>query len=585
MTSSKKSIKKEPSSRRGKSSLRETGEKASDPSTLKTIEPDLTFSFKKPEKKFVVDRNEGWQVDEKIQFDMMMPIYIQVNAGNLYRFFSSALISAQNSFENSPFADVQSINPSVLLLSNGFLSIPDYDSVLLEILISESEIAQLQILGAVGVLSHPLPISRIMAILVQNESVKKEIIGTSLSADGGLIPERLFVLCNVKTLVHLPEIEWIPSDYSGQSKQFDKILGCFSFLANYSILMANRLNTTKTLPDHFLIAANLINDAFRAPIDNDRVTAFYKILFGLNRQDQPFLQWLVERMSIGSNFTDADVTDFASIMLKHSSQEFLMESHDLLSSLLKSMERKKAIQLIPNLKQNDKFYLYLLAILRTYGSVNSEDKSISRADLPSLIFPNYGEYTFACLGYFYGYKLLRNFEDRLKIDDKLISEIFQTDKRKNLKFRLNTEFDLTLVESVYQFTFNRASIATVNFKRFPQLESEVRRAVNLPDRYKIKEDVLLGKVICTLSKLTNIEHIEWLLIDINVIPAVSVIGARCFRSGVQMQSAKIGEIQTEKLNYALYFLKIDLINALRMGLINPEAAALDIKFGLEEKEF
>jgi len=591
MASDDKNTKKEPALR-NKEKIKVDGstqKKTSSKNTeIKDKEQPVLFDKTTIKGKKRSEERTEYSFEVGTRFDPLLPIYIHIHANNIYRCFSSALISPQYSDIQNMFSDVQSVNPTVLLISNGFIARVEEKSVLLEVVLTEDELFELEVTNGVAVFRRPLPISRIRNILVENERVKKEVLNTSISADGGIIPESLFSFFRKKhELFNLPEVKPNVNGESSESRLFDKILGTFSFLANYNILMANRTNVIKTLPDHFLMGAKAINNKYKLVEENERVINFYKILFRMNLEDQPPLQWLVRRMLESSNFTDNDVLSFAEFIVKSSKPEFLTESRDILNSLMKSLERKKAIREIPQLKQSEKFYLYLFAVLRQYGNINTEDKSISRADLPNLLFPAYGEYTFACLGYFYGYKAQRNFEEKINLDDRLFSEIFGTEKRLNLKFKLNTTLDLSLIESVYQYSFNSNKDSEIgNYRGFPQINNELyRKPQYLNSQYSLDGTVFYGKAIYSLTKKSEIDQIEKLLQNIDIIPSISVFGAMCYRRGVKVESVTLRELQLKEPKYAYFFRKAEVLAAIRNGAIKPEEAIKDITFGLKEREF
>lgn len=564
------------------SASKKTSTKSKDKEQAKLFDKTI---IKRPR---LIEEKPEYSFDVGSKFDPSLPIYIQIHANNIYRFFSSALISPQYGENENMFSDVQSVNSSVLILSNGFIARVEEKSVLLDVFLTEDELFELEITNGVAVFRRPLPISRIKEILVGNEQIKREILNTSLSADGGLIPECLFSFFKKNhEIFYLPEVKATLSVESPESKLFDKILGTFSFLSNYSILMANRMENVKTLPDHFFIAANAISTNYKLIDENERISNFYKILFKMNHENQPLLQWLVRRMFEGSNFTDSDVVAFAEVILKFSKKEFLTESKDILNSLMKSLERKNSIREIQHLKQPDKFYLYLFAILRQYGNINTEDKSISRADLPKLIHPAYGEYTFACLGYFYGYKAQRNFEEKISLNDKLFSEILETGKRLNIKFRLNTALDLSLIESVYQYAFNsKKDLEFFDYSKYPQITNELlKRPSYLSPQYNFDMSVFYGKAIYNISKKSEIDQIERLLQNIDIIPGISNFGARCYRKGLKVESITLRDIQVTEPKYAYFFRKVDILFAIQKGILKAEDVLKDIIFGLEEKEF
>ena len=550
---------------------------------------------KSPEQQILFDKNAAkksstghstlYELSESTAFDASAPLYMQINANNIFRYFASALISPRYS-DSSNFADIQSINPNVITLANGFIGNVQERTVLIELELNASETGQLTIDNGVAFFEKPLPISRVKRILVSHKEITAEIISTAAVGDGGIIPEKLFSVFLPKHLLFpAPGVNVNEKNTPDQNLLFDKILGALAYLKNYSILLAHKNSTVKTLTDHFLTAVKMLNQNYSWKVENERVGNFYRILFGMNSVDQPPLQWLVKRMLKAENFTDNDVFAFADLMAT-SQEDFFNEARDLFNSLIKSLERKTAIREIPQLKNNEKFYLYLFAVLRQYGNINTEDKSISRADLPELVFSGYGEYTFACLGFFYGYTELRNYEERLKLKDPIFDQVFVREKRLPLKFTLDTALELSLIESVYQYVFNeQTDISISDYRGYPQMNVElIRRPQNIEGRYTFDGSVSYGRAIVRLTRKNSYDRLEQLLQHIHTIPAISVIGARCYRSKLPVQSLPLTEIGKVEWKSLLFFKKEDLLQAVKNGVLVSDEVIEDVMFGLTVKE-
>lgn len=552
---------------------------------VKKTQQPLLFA-KTAEKKDVALDFKALNLTKSQNFDPSMPIYLQINANNIYKYFATALISPLYE-ENSNFADVQSLNQTVITLSNGFIGTVQERTVLIELILHIAEVKLLDIKDGIAFFEKSLPISRIKNILVAHTGIASEIVNTSNVGDGGIIPEKLFSYFLPNHLIYtLPNIQFNEKPIPKANGLFDKILGAFAFLKNYNILTANKTNSAKTLPDHFLTAAKTLNKNYDWESNNDKASAFYKILFRMNVDEQPLLQWLVKRMIEGDNFTDNDVFTFADLIAK-SRQDFFNDARDVFNSLMKSLERKNAIREIPQLKHSEKFYLYLFAVLRLYGNNNTEDKSISRADLPELVFPGYGEYTFSCLGYFYGYTNLRNYEDRLKLNDPVFHQLFIGDKRLPLKFSIDTALELSLIESVYEYVFNGYSdIKIPDYRVFPQINVElVRRPQNIEGKYNFEAIVAHGKAIYTLAKKSNIDRLDKLLQGIQTIPAISVLGAQCYRNKLILHSVPLFDIGKVEHKNVFYYKKEDILQAVRTGILKADEVIENAMFGLNSKEF
>ncbi|UZJ63201.1 hypothetical protein OKW96_11800 [Sphingobacterium sp. KU25419] len=103
------------------------------------------------------------------------------------------------------------------------------------------------------------------------------------------------------------------------------------------------------------------------------------------------------------------------------------------------------MQAIDELKAKSGLPLYIFAFLRNYGNLNSID--VAWRDLSYVYSSSFGEYAFALLGYFYGYKNLRDTDGRLGSSE--IASAFVKGKAA-VKFQLRTRFDYTVIEFVFK---------------------------------------------------------------------------------------------------------------------------------------
>lgn len=531
-------------------------------------------------------------------FDFSKNIYLQLHKGNIYTIFSSAIIAPAKHIKNRAFADSQSLDENFLVFANSNIADLDETQVLLEINFKASEEKILNAVNAVAFSQQPLPISRIRKIYTANEAVKKDIVQTALTADGGIIPEQLVQASFPKELAQADFTRATTDtakDYSSDLQRFDKILGAFAYLKNFSWLLVNKSDQLNVVPQHFFYMANAVSaySDFKKQ-KNDRATLFYRQLFGIqNEIEKPFLKWIFARLNSDKNFTDSDTKDFGSAFLTTiQNKDFHSTAKRLLNDLTDSLKRKKAIQEIWQQQESDKSFLYLFSFLRNYGNSSTEDKSTSRKDIPEIITtdPFIGEYVFACLGYFYGYKLLRNFEEKIKVSDKYISDFVELSRPLPLKFDLTTLFDYAIIESVYQLVFNtNPNTDNFQFIESPSIKRElVRRATNLPSEYTFTYEEVLGKFNFMLKRKSAIDDaIEQLNKVAEAIPVVSELGVYLLRNGVSKTAISVFDLVShpEKWKFFVSFKREQIIEAMRAGKINPKEIVQRIDISKQSKEF
>jgi hypothetical protein len=543
---------------------------------------------KSTEKKIQIKKTET-------QFSINKPIFLQIHVANIYNIFGSGIIRSGI----KPFTDVQSLVKNGFALSNGYFDILDESSLLLELTLSKIELSNIDILNDIGFYFIPLPISRIKRIYSLNARVKNEIVTSALSNDGGIIPERLIVP-NFPSDLNKSEFKLHPShnsinnkDFSYQLNQFDKILGCFAYLKNYGYLLANKTNSITTLPDHYFYAAQALNSVYDLQfIRQEKTNSFYQQLFKIKDViESPLLKWLIERINKKESFTDDDSKEFGNLIIANSKNiEFVSASKEILDSLSKSLNRKNALNEIHLINDLDKFYLYLFALLRSYGNLNSENKTIARADLQDSVFINYGEFAFSILGYFFGYKTLRNFDDKILIKDSILSQFGKVPKRIPIKFELNNLFDYVIIESIYQKVFN--SIDTLVDTSFISSDSIIKELTEnnlpVPSNYEASTREIFGKQIISIKKkLVDDDFTVISKLLPNEIPVISEVGTFCFRNCIFKQSSKLGELISDpkRLPYVIYFNKEDILDAIKKNKIDSKELLQRIELSRKLKDF
>jgi hypothetical protein len=359
-------------------------------------------------------------------FDFKKPLYIEIHRGNIFHYFASGLITPSKYISNRAFPDLQSIQNDALLVGNGCSNSESEDLVLLEIQISESEKNAFVVSDNFAFLFQPLPTSRIKNIYVTNESVRSTILSDSLVFDGGYIPENLI---KVVLPIKLEKNKYDTSentvldklDYTTKVNKFDRTLGLLAFIRNYNLLLSDKTNSYKTLPNHFFYAVQAIDSSFGADIvPNNIISEFYSWLFNDNcPQDKQLLKWLFERLYVFNNFNDSDTKEFESIFNRNSNDlENEKTIRQVFFGLTKNMERKSVLETIESIKSKSALPLYLFSFLRNYANLNSIE--IARRDITSVYSPQYGEYAFALLGYFIGYKNLRNSDERISNTNSIL---------------------------------------------------------------------------------------------------------------------------------------------------------------------
>lgn len=523
----------------------------------KDMELEITnqIDFEKPSQ--IIENSDIKEDKSKMQsisfspFDFKKPVYIEIHRGNIFHYFASGLISPSKYISNRAFPDLQSIQNDALLVGNGSSNSESEDLVLLEIQISETEKTAFVLKDNFAFLFQPLPTSRIKNIFVKNESVKSTIVSDSLVFDGGYIPERLIkTIFPFKLEQHKYDIsESIvldKVDYTSKVNKFDKILGLLAFIRNYNLLLSEKTNSYKTLPNHFFYAIQAIDSSFGAEIvPNNIISEFYSWLFNDNcPQDKRLLKWLFERLHVFNNFNDSDTKEFESLFYQNSNDlENEKSIRQIFFGLTKNMERKSVIETIDTIKSKSALPLYLFSFLRNYANLNSIE--IARRDITSVYSLQFGEYAFALLGYFLGYKNLRNTDERINNTNSILKLLGNVPAKPPIKFQLTTEFDYLVLELVYNHSFygktNSLNLSNISIGNIT-IEKKSTRNLDSSE-YSIKETLVYGKLYQDVSPSDPLADIFRLLNKLpKDIPLLSEFGLYCYKLGIKMKPFSLTDV-------------------------------------------
>ncbi|TCC99168.1 hypothetical protein [Pedobacter hiemivivus] len=397
------------------------------------------------------------RLTEEKKFDHNAGFYIEIHRGNIFHYFSSALVAPSKYFERRAFEDVQSRYNDFLILANGTSVALDENVVLLEIELLAEEMNALEVVGSIAYLSSALPITRVKKIVAINEKVKKSIISDALLFNGGFIPEKLFSITSVEKSYDLKFIQApqkVIEDISVKIKHFNHVLGLFAFLRSYTLLVADKTSTYKTLPDHFFYAMQALDSNFGSQIvPKTLIHEFYSFLFNENTpSDKQLLKWIFDRIKADDNFHDDDVKEFQKVFSSLKDENMQAEQvKTIFSSLRQSLERKSILSTIELSKSKSALPLYTFAFLRNYANLSSIE--VARRDIPNVYSSLYGEYAFSLLGYFYGYASLKNNDERLLLANPAIAYFKLAEKKPAIKFQLESAFDHAIINQVYHKVF------------------------------------------------------------------------------------------------------------------------------------
>lgn len=348
--------------------------------------------------------------------------YIPVNTVNIPNYFSAGIIMPSG-FYSKQTESVQNILGSKILLSKERWIKGANCSI--EVILTDLELSNLQIFGG-KFYGFPggIPISRIKNLFFQTE---RQLETTLWNANNGaaFIPRHLAKVdgsFNPSSLVALGSIpvdsdQLDVSDLIENAKRFDVLLGGFAFMR-----IASPSNIS--YPDNYLDVFTYFNQSIKElfPNVNSRINREYSDnflgLFKSNHKDK----WSSLTNYIYRNLSTEDVGEYA---------------------LKNNLKFEKNVGLITLQSIDRESFLFDLALLSIYGNY----KSKSLEDLLSFLSrEHFSPSKIAEIGLLFGLNIgyvgLRN---RYEINGKNI----------DVKFNLQDKLHYYIIESLYQFVFNK----------------------------------------------------------------------------------------------------------------------------------
>lgn len=530
--------------------------------------------------------NETRNVLNIQKYDVNKPSYIEIHSGNIFHYFSSGLVTPSKYVARRAFPDLQTINNNYLVLVNTYSHSATEDHILLELDLRGVSKDTLVFCDNFALLEIPIAVSKIKRIIVQHSFVKDSIIKDALIFNGGFIPEHLIMVDKSRDKQQFDVLNAKTTNvvnYEGRIDKFDRVLGLLAFLRNYDILISSKTKSYKTLPNHFFYAMQVLDESFgNNIIGRSTISEFYSYLFNDScPSEKELLKWIFTRVNIDENFTDKDTLEFGKLMEKVNDDPVSIRKK-FIGFLSQNLERKKALKLIDEVKSKSQLQLYLFAFLRNYANLNNIE--ISRKDLESVYSVGFGEYAFAVLGYFYGYKNLNNTDERINLPD-VIADLENTTKPA-IKFQLTTRFDYQILEYVYHFAFGSDSKIGKSFIRIPDNIFEEKPVLKheIPN-YRVFETMLYGKRYLNLvfndPFALILEEVSGLPEEI---PLISDFGIFCYNARLNIKPIYIMDIHHAGSVYdRACFSRNDLYNYLKENRNSIDVKELQMRLQLSKK--
>lgn len=420
---------------------------------------------------------------------------LQINRIKLQDYIQCGLIAPDIYLGDEIEKDIQSNNPHFLVLSEGYLEELDEQQILLEIVFTEEEKKKLQFIHEALYCSFPLPITRIVKVYAQDETIIQHIIAQISNSEGGFLPARLFesytknqkIIFEPKTFLP-PSEDMNGLEWKNQIMQFDKRMGMFSFMKNSTLYYADDTKKISNYSDHYF---TLLSKMVPHLITTDRTfdgLSFFKecenfktLLYSEKQIDEAFIR------KVAQDIFDEDVK---TLFLK----------------ILEPNSTRKTLPLLFEKKAN----LYsFIALIYYFRDKKSNRKDSFKTDIKNIIPESIAESALAILGIYFGYKSLRA-QEEITLKEPIFNKFFGNSA--NMKFQLDSELDYITIEAIYHYSFYPNDAKDVKFDHLiypnPMKPMEFPNDKEFITWYRVEQKMYLNSFYIQLCKKTYEEVID-----------------------------------------------------------------------------
>jgi len=384
--------------------------------------------------------------------NMSQCYYLQIHRIKLQDYLTLGLIVPDSYMEEVAINDIQSLNPSCLLLSKGYINKIDATQLVLEIILKDDEAQKLIEKNPVYLYENAIPISRIKQIFCQDKEVKKIILQDIENYASGYLHEKLFVFFKKNKKIVLNEycvdfdtVYESRNDLKSKILRYDKLLGMFAFTKNAQMYYFDDIKTFTSYSDGFFKLLSKYNTFCQDESQE---------IFDLLKTNETFLALLLS--------DDLMTDDFIENVIQSTGDE---EIKEIFSDLIHKPSVSK--ECLRRLREKDNIYFYI-CLVYIHKQKEGNQKEYFKDDIAQQIPYEKVEYALACLGLYYGYNELDASED-IVISDKVISKIINTEDA-SIKFKMDNKLDYIVIESIFNYVFYKEASGLCEYLVYPFTE-------------------------------------------------------------------------------------------------------------------
>lgn len=394
---------------------------------------------------------------------------LQINRIKLQDYIQCGLIAPDKYLGDEIENDVQSKNPNLLLVSDGFVENLSEHQILVELILTDDEKTKLTLCGEVYYFDFLLPVTRIKKIYVQNKNIIKHILVNLETSEKGYLPQEIFDVYTKQKKIQFDKRSYTPNqndvqifDFSNNITKFDKRMGMFSFMKNTELYYSDETKSISNYSNHYFFMLSYFLQESLEKNNFEQLSLIkqneaFEGLLNLDKQiDKEFLTQILDTIE------NQDIKEvFANILRPNNTRNTL----------------------VALLEKEEELY-YLIGLIFYFRQKDSNKKDNFKIDMKSLIPYKVAEISLAVLGIYLGYKNLRA-EETIDINNKVFQEILG--ETFNIKFKMDSKLDYITIESIYNYCFDVNKKKGYDFEYLAYPKNSVQILKKSQTKVKTKE--------------------------------------------------------------------------------------------------
>jgi len=399
-------------------------------------------------------------------------LFIHIKASNFPYFLNLGVITCLSLIENNVYKDenrkkdILSYFPEYLILSKKPIGVLEEVDVMVEIDVVDLDFKETTIEG-LYYLADPIPLSRLNGLIFRSISAKNLFLSSMKSFPDSFIPDTFCFVSgsnpnginfdfNSITLPINDRLEF----WTTKLRQYDKILGMFSFMKNTSILYAENENYFQEYSNGYFYAIGLINNFQQ--IEQGRDNSVFRYILFPNEIDPSNVQRYLFIKLLNAIYGHNDLNFDISIKILNEA---------LNSNLATKDEERDLYTFIDNFNKLNRQQITFRDLLQTEAIKKNypilgllfltqfPNKSKSHTDKQAVrnIFilnlnslnKNTSDYLLGLLGLYYGYKNMIKEDTNLRFADRIYLKF--ADELQSIKIKKFSRFDKVVIESIFNF--------------------------------------------------------------------------------------------------------------------------------------